>query len=144
MVKHKMYSTDYKNKLGAEMVGGISIAEISKRENVSSQTLKRWKDEYLNFSGEETISKKEVTDLRKKVGELSVLLADALLEIDILKKTEKFLVVKKSKELLSSAISPSSFEFSKKYNSSGIHCDYKYWAKESRCRTCIGYRFQYC
>ena len=113
MVKRKMYSTDYKNKLGAEMVGGISMAEISKRENVSSQTLKRWKDEYLNFSGEDTISKKEVTDLRKKVGELSVLLADALLEIDILKKTEKFLVVKKRKELLSSAISPSSLELRK-------------------------------
>jgi transposase-like protein len=113
MVKRKMYSIDYKNKLGAEMVGGISMAEVSKRENVSSQTLKRWKDEYLNFSGEETISKKEVTDLRKKVGELSVLLADALLEIDILKKTEKFLVVKKRKELLSSAISPSSLELRK-------------------------------
>jgi transposase-like protein len=108
MVKRKLYSLEYKNKLGAEMVGGISIAEISQREGVSSATLKRWKEEYLNFSGEETISKKEVIDLRKKVGELSVLLADALLEIDILKKTEKFLVAKKRKELLSSAISPSS------------------------------------
>jgi transposase-like protein len=33
------------------MVGGISIAEISQREGVSSATLKRWKEEYLNFSG---------------------------------------------------------------------------------------------
>jgi transposase-like protein len=108
MVKRKIYSTEYKNKLSAELVGGISLAEVSKRENVSSDTLRRWKEEYLNFSGEETISKKELLELRKKVGELSVLLADALLEIDILKKTEKFLVAKKRKDLLSSPISPSS------------------------------------
>jgi transposase-like protein len=46
MVKRKLYSLEYKNKLGAEMVGGISIAEISLREGVSSATLKRWKEEY--------------------------------------------------------------------------------------------------
>lgn len=108
MVNRKTYSTEYKNKLGAEMVGGISVAEISQREKISGQTLKRWKEDYLNGTGEDTVSRKEVIDLRKKVGELSVLLADALLEIDILKKTEKFLVAKKRKELLSSAVSPSS------------------------------------
>lgn len=108
MVNRKKYSVEYKNKLSAEMLGGISVAEISQREKISSQTLKRWKEEYLNYSGEDTMSSKEIIELRKKVGELSVLLADALLEIDILKKTEKFLKVKKRKELLSGPVSPSS------------------------------------
>ena len=108
MVNRKTYSNEYKNKLGAEMLGGISIAEISQREKINSQTLKRWKEEYLNDSGDEQISRKEVIDLRRKVGELSVLLADSLLEIEILKKTEKFLTAKRRKELLSEAVSPSS------------------------------------
>lgn len=100
MVNRTKYSIEYKNKLSAEMLGGISIAEISQREKISSQTLKRWKEEYLNFTGEETVSSKEIVELRKKVGELSVLLADALLEIDILKKNGKIPESKKEKRAL--------------------------------------------
>ena len=107
MVNRNKYSVEYKQKIAAEICSGTSKAVISKRDKISSQTLQRWVDNYLEGNGEEVVNKKEVSDLRKKVSELSVLLADALLEVEVLKKTEQILKKQKKKESLSGAISPS-------------------------------------
>lgn len=44
MVNRRTYSAEYKNKLRAKMIGGISIAEINK-EKTDFATLKRWKED---------------------------------------------------------------------------------------------------
>lgn len=117
MVKRNNYSVEYKNRLSAEICSGISKAVLSKREGIASQTLQRWVDNYLEGNGEDVIDQKEVSELRKKVSELSVLLADALLEIELLKKKEKILKNQKKKESLSGAISPSKLESIKRAKS---------------------------
>lgn len=113
MVNRKTYSTEFKHNLAAQLVSGIRISELSQKTKISSQTLKRWKEEYLDGSDEDGLSKVELIELRKKNGELAMMLANALLEIDILKKTEKFLVAKKRNEFLSKPVSASSLGFRK-------------------------------
>jgi transposase-like protein len=113
MVKRRNYTQEYKQKISLELLTGVALAVVSKRENISSVTLKRWKEDYLNGNNEEGDLKKEVVALRKKNIELSQLLAEALLEVDLLKKTEKFLIAEKRKDILSKAISPTSLEYRK-------------------------------
>lgn len=113
MVKRNNYSKEYKNKLSAEICSGASYAVISKRENVSSQTLKRWNEEYLSGNFEENFDKSELIALRKKVADLSILYAEATLQNDILKKTEKFLIAKQRQDILSKPISPQNLEYRK-------------------------------
>ena len=117
MVKRNTYSVEFKHKIAAELCSGVSKAVVSKREGINSQTLQRWVDSYLEASGEEVVDKKEVSELRKKVSELSVLLADAMLEIEVLKKTEKILKKQKKKESLSGPITPSRLESIKRAKS---------------------------
>lgn len=107
MVKRNRYTVEYRNSLAAEICTGTSKAVVSKREGINSTTLTRWVNSYLEGSNDEGMDKKEVAELRKKVAELSVLLANALLEVEVLKKTEKILKSQKKKESLSGAISPS-------------------------------------
>ena len=108
MVKRNNYPQEYKNKLSAEICCGASVAVISKRENIGAQTLNKWKMNYLSGEDSEHMSKAEITEMRKKLSELSMLYADAILEIQILKKTEKFLKIQKRKESSSGPISPRS------------------------------------
>ncbi|EMO89825.1 transposase [Leptospira noguchii] len=113
MVKRNNYSQEYKNKVAAEICGGTSAAVISKREHVSVQTLNNWKAKYLSGEDVDQLSQSAVTDMRKKLSELSVLYAEAMLEIQILKKTEKVLKTHKRKESSSGAISPQTLALKK-------------------------------
>lgn len=106
MVKRNSYSQEYKNKISAEICSGVSIAVMSKREKVSVQTLSSWRDKYLSGDDIDSVNSGEVTEMRKKVSELSLLYAEAMLEIQILKKTEKILKARKKSEILSGPISP--------------------------------------
>lgn len=108
MVKRKIYSQEYKQKLVIEILSGASVASISRRESITPATLNRWKQEYLDGTDVDKVDKKELVELRKKLADLSVLLAEVMLENEILKKTEKILQNQKRKELLSKPISLSS------------------------------------
>jgi len=113
MVKRNNYGQEFRNKLSAEICSGGSAAVVSKRENISVQTLNNWKSKYLNGEDSGEISQAEVTDMRKKLSELSMLYAEAMLEIQILKKTEKILKTHKRNESLSGPVSPQTLALKK-------------------------------
>ncbi|EMN01806.1 transposase [Leptospira noguchii str. 2007001578] len=105
MVKRNNYSQEYKNKVAAEICGGTSAAVISKREHVSVQTLNNWKAKYLSGEDVDRLSQSAVTDMRKKLSELSVLYAVAMLEIQILKKRKNPKNTQEKREFIRSNLS---------------------------------------
>jgi transposase-like protein len=85
MPKLKKYTQDFKKKLVTEILeNDILISQISKREGISSKLIKQWAKEFIT---RENIKKdSEVTELKKRINELEITLADYLLESHLSKK----------------------------------------------------------
>lgn len=109
MIKRNRYSVEFKEKNGRELaLGQISVAEVSKREGVSVPTLNKWKNRFgFGEYDEADSNKKELIELRKKVGIYESALGEMALEIHLLKKLQQYSYQKMRKRNLSGSISPS-------------------------------------
>lgn len=104
MVKNRKYSDAFKKRLVLEVMSGqSSMVQIAKRENVSTVTLAKWRDE-MNTGGFQSENRTEI-ELRRRIKELEGALADIALENHILKKTEEITRELKRKGNLSGAFS---------------------------------------
>ncbi len=115
MIKRNRYSVEFKEKIGRELaLGQIGIAEVSKREGISIQTLSKWKSRF-GFDGnkEENNEKQELLELRKKVAAYESALGEMAFEIHLLKKLQKYSYQQMKKRSLSGTISPSTLESGK-------------------------------
>lgn len=109
MITRKRYDQELKRKLAHELIMGISsAAEISKRENISAQTLYKWRDMFT--TGDYSSDEQEIAALKKHIKVLEETVSDLALENHILKKTEKILKQLRKKEKLSGNISPRNLE----------------------------------
>jgi len=98
-------------KIVMELVSGQStVAQIAQREGIHPQTVRNWKREINNgtFQTEHEI---EIA-LRKRIADLEGALAEAALDVHILKKTEHYIREMQRKEKLSGSISPRNSESS--------------------------------
>lgn len=70
MIKRTRYPKEFRETLIAEIrLGQSTIAQISKRENISGQTLRNWIDN--SGAGKTGSEQQEITALKRKVEELS-------------------------------------------------------------------------
>jgi transposase-like protein len=105
MIQRTRFGKEFREKIVMELVAGqSSVAQIAQREGVNPQTIRNWKKDIDGgvFQSDHEI---EIA-LRKRIGELESALAEAALDVHILKKTEKYLKEMKRKEKLSGSISP--------------------------------------
>lgn len=111
MIQRNKFSKDFREKIVLEIVSGqSSVAQISQREGISSQTIRNWKKS-LDAGSFQNEHETELA-LRKRIAELEGALAESALTVHILKKTEQILKEMKRKERLSGSISPPSLESS--------------------------------
>jgi transposase-like protein len=104
MIKKRNYSDGFRKRIVLEIMSGqTSMVQIAKRENISTVTLAKWRDE-MNTGGFQSENKTEI-ELRKRIKELEGALADIALENHILKKTEEITRELKRKGNLSGAFS---------------------------------------
>ncbi len=115
MIKRNRHSVEFKQKIGRELaLGQTSIAEVSKREGISIQTLNHWKNRFgFEEQGDVVDEKRELNELRKKVAAYESALGEMALEIHLLKKLQKYSYQQKKKRNLSGVISPSILESKK-------------------------------
>ena len=79
MIKRKIYSNDYKEKLVLEIVSGQSTStQVSRRESVSSTSLNHWRKVLANDNFRQT-NKSEI-ELRRRVGQLESAVSELALE----------------------------------------------------------------
>jgi transposase-like protein len=105
MIKRQRHTEEFKRKIGLELASGLSSAgEISKRERISSTTLYKWRDRLQTISV--TTDEKDYRELQKRVKDLEEIVSDQVIQIHILKKTQKIMEQLKKKEKLSGSISP--------------------------------------
>jgi len=104
MIQRPRYPKEVRERLVLEILSGqSSIAQISKRENISGNTLAKWRDELS--SGTFVDDRKKELELRKRVADLEATVAELALENTILKKTEKIMRELKRRERSSGPIS---------------------------------------
>jgi transposase-like protein len=104
MIKNRNYSDGFRKRIVLEIMSGqTSMVQIAKREDISTVTLAKWRDE-MNTGGFQSENRTEI-ELRKRIKELEGALADIALENHILKKTEEITRELKLKGNLSGAFS---------------------------------------
>ena len=109
MITRKRYDQEFKRKVAHEIIMGIaSVAEISKREGITSTTIYKWRDMFS--TGDYNTDEQEVAELKKRIRDLEGTVSDLALENHILKKTEKIIKQLRKKEKLSGSISPQNLE----------------------------------
>lgn len=111
MIKRVNYGLEFKQKIGRELsLGNISVSAVSKREVISTQTLKKWRDKYgfeISNTTPDTGSDTEVRELRILVAEYESALGGMALQIHLLKKNQIFASAQAKRRSLSGVISPS-------------------------------------
>jgi transposase-like protein len=105
MIKRTRYPKEFRDGLIAEIkLGQSTIAQVSKRENISGQTLRNWIDN--GATGKTGSEQQEIAALRRKVEELSAALGEIAFENHVLKKFQRFLEQKRKSVSLSGPLSP--------------------------------------
>jgi transposase-like protein len=105
MIKRQRHTEEFKRKIGLELASEItSASEISKREGISSTTLYKWRDRLQTISA--ITDEKDYLELQKRVKDLEEIVSDQVIQIHILKKTQKIMEQLKKKERSSGSISP--------------------------------------
>lgn len=88
MITRRNFKEDFKRNIAVEIIyKNIPIADISKRENISSTTLREWRKKYLNETV--TFEQAELISLRKGIKNMESVISEQALQIHILKKTQK-------------------------------------------------------
>ena len=104
MIKRNRFPKDFKEKVVMELISGqSSVAQVAQREGIHPQTLRNWKKE-IGDRDFESSNESELA-LRKRIAELEGALAEASLDIYILKKAQKYLKEYQRQEKLSGSIS---------------------------------------
>ncbi len=105
MIKRTRYSKEFRDAIRNEIVLGQStLSQVSKRENIASQTLRNWVDEgSRGINGSE---QNEMAALKRQNEQLALALGELALENHILKKFHKFLEQKRKSENSSGTLSP--------------------------------------
>lgn len=86
-----VYTHEFKEEAVSLVVdGGMTIAEVSRRLNVSQQTIRNWVSKYKEGNLKESGSR-SVTELESEVSRLRRELAEARMEKEILKKAMAYL-----------------------------------------------------
>lgn len=105
MIKRTRYPKEFRDGLIAEIkLGQSTIAQVSKRENISGQTLRNWLDN--SAAGKTGSEQQEIAALKRKNEELSTALGAIAFENYVLKKFQKFLEEKRKSASLSGPLSP--------------------------------------
>jgi transposase len=108
MIKRKQYSLEYKESLVNEfLLGNVSLAELSKRENIAHSTLNTWIKSYESEKNSSSADASEIKRLKKKLAESEQALGEMALELHFLKKMEEYLQEQKRKKNSSRPISRS-------------------------------------
>ena len=105
MIKRPRYGKDFRESVMTEIsTGQSSVAQISKREHISGQTLRNWvNDASIGKNGSE---QNEILALKRQNEQLALALGEMAFEIHILKKFQKFQEQKKKSANSSGALSP--------------------------------------
>ena len=79
MIKRQRYSQEFKRKIDHELIMGIaSIAEISKREGISTTTLNKWRN--MHITADYNTDEQEVPELKKRIRDLEETVSELALE----------------------------------------------------------------
>jgi len=70
----------------ADLAGGLSVEQISKKLGISLQTYFRWRNQYGGIKADEM---KRLKDLEKENARLKKIVADQALDISMLKEVAK-------------------------------------------------------
>jgi transposase-like protein len=105
MIKRVRYSKEFRDSIRQEITTGqSSIAQISKREKIASQTLRNWMKEASDgITGSE---QNEIASLKRQNEQLALALGEMAFEIHILKKFQKYREQKQKSENSSGTLSP--------------------------------------
>jgi len=90
-IPRQFYTQEFKEEAVSLVVaGGLTVAEVGRRLNISPQTLRNWINKYRQ-EGKVSSGGKSVTDLEAENSRLRKELAEARLEKEILKKAMAYL-----------------------------------------------------
>lgn len=81
-MKNKRYTTEDKIRILRQVDSGRSVVEVCQEHNLSQVSFYRWKKQFGQMEVNEA---KKLKELDRENGELKKMLADALLEIRVLK-----------------------------------------------------------
>ncbi|MDH4263908.1 MAG: transposase [Spirochaetia bacterium] len=111
MIKRTRYGKEFKDSIVNEIsMGGSSVAQISKRESISAQTLRNWvENAVIGKSGTE---QNEIATLKRENEQLALALGELAFDNYILKKFQKFQEQKRKSAISSGTLSPRKSESS--------------------------------
>jgi transposase len=90
-IPRQFYTQEFKEEaVNLVVAGGLTVAEVGRRLNISPQTLRNWIKKYRQ-EGKVSSGGRSVTDLEAENSRLRKELAEARLEKEILKKAMAYL-----------------------------------------------------
>ena len=112
MIKRRRFGKEFRDCIINEIsLGQSTVAQISKRENISAQTLRKWTNDAT--SGVNGSEQKEIAALKRQNEQLALALGELAFENHVLKKFQKFQEEKRKSENSSGTLSPLKLDSSK-------------------------------
>jgi transposase-like protein len=116
MIKRNRYGVEFKKQVSQEIgLKQSTIAEVSRREGISSTTLSKWVNRYFNGTekGASISFSKEIEVYEKRIAGLELALGELAYENSLLKKTAEILRETLLRERSSGNILPQSLALKK-------------------------------